>query len=217
LVRGRVVRLMLIQIQQLKAGLLKAMGSIDDLVDKNRLNVQLLASIPAFILVTYGSKLLFSFIVGLRMKRVTVLPIKNLQGEMTDCLRRMERCLLLSGSESDKNKLGDSDEADSLSNDEEGGKTAKDMAEDLEISDIATSKSTISQLSTDELGEFVLLCYSYLLLLDYATPPISYRTFDSVHRNIQELLLPHGQLSIGRQLKLLALIKAKNADLLKNV
>jgi hypothetical protein len=34
---------------------------------------------------------------------------------------------------------------------------------------------------------------------------------------MQELLLPHGQLSISRQLKLLALIKAKNADLLKNI
>mmetsp|Transcript_32274 Transcript_32274/g.95066 ORF Transcript_32274/g.95066 Transcript_32274/m.95066 type:complete len:999 (-) Transcript_32274:1283-4279(-) len=215
LVRGRVVRLMLIQVQQLKAGLLKAMGSIDDLVDKNRLNVQLLASIPAFILVTYGSKFLFSFIVGLRMKRVTVLPIKNLQGEMTDCLRRIERCLLLSGREGDK--LGNNDEDDLSSDNDEGGKTTKEMAEDLEIPDIASSKSKISQLSTDELGEFVLLCHSYLLLLDYATPPISYRTFDSVHRNMQELLLPHGQLSIGRQLKLLALIKAKNADLLKNI
>ena len=215
LVRGRVVRLMLIQIQQLKAGLLKAMGSIDDLVDKNRLNVQLLASIPAFILVTYGSKFLFSFIVGLRMKKVSVVPIKNLQGEMTDCLRRIERCLLLSGREGDA--VGTSDEDDLPSDNVEVGKTTKEMVEDLEISDTPSSKSKIPQLSTDELGEFVLLCHSYLLLLDYATPPITYRTFDSVHRNMQELLLPHGQLNVGRQLKLLGLIKAKNADLLKNV
>ena len=34
LVRGRVVRLMLVQVQQLKASLLSAMGSIDDLVDQ---------------------------------------------------------------------------------------------------------------------------------------------------------------------------------------
>ena len=217
LVRGRVVRLMLIQIQQLKAGLLKAMGSIDDLVDKNRLNVQLLASIPAFILVSYGSKLLFSFIVGLRMQRVTVLPIKNLQSEMTDCLRRIERCLLLSGREGDAVGTIRSEEIESSSENNQAGKTTKEMVEDLEVSDMASSKSKVPQLSTDELGEFVLLCHSYLLLLDYATPPISFRVFDSVHRNMQELLLPHGQLSIGRQLKLLALIKAKNADLLKNV
>lgn len=214
LVRGRVVRLMLVQVQQLKASLLSAMGSIDDLVDKNRLNVQLLASIPAFILVTFGSKLLYSFIVGLRMKRVTVLPIKNLQGEMTDCLRRIERCLLLSGRGG--NELGKGDE-DLSSDNGEGGKTAREMAEDLNIPDNTSSKNKTLQLSTDELGEFVLLCHSYLLLLDYATPPISYRTFDSVHQNMQELLLPHGQLSISRQLKLLALIKAKNADLLKNI
>ena len=215
LVRGRVVRLMLVQVQQLKASLLSAMGSIDDLVDKNRLNVQLLASIPAFILVTYGSKLLYSFIVGLRMKRVSVLPIKNLQGEMTDCLRRIERCLLLSGREG--NELGNDDEDDLSSDNDGGGKTAREMAEDLAIPDNISSKNKTLQLSTDELGEFVLLCHSYLLLLDYATPPISYRTFDSVHQNMQELLLPHGQLSISRQLKLLALIKAKNADLLKNI
>lgn len=214
LVRGRVVRLMLIQIQQLKAGLLKAMGSIDDLVDKNRLNVQLLASIPAFILITYGSKLLASFIVGLRMKRVTPLPMRNLQQEMSDSLRRIERCLLLSGRDDD---LHDS-EADGLASEDEGGKrSAKELKDDLDMPDaIRSAKYKAPQLSTDELGEFILLCHSYLLLLDYATPPISYRTFDSVHRDMQEMLLQE-QLSVGRQLKLLGLITKKNAELLKNV
>jgi len=216
LVRGRVVRLMLIQIQQLKAGLLKAMGSIDDLVDKNRLNVQLLASIPAFILITYGSKLLASFIVGLRMKRVTPLPMRNLQEEMSDCLRRIERCLLLSGRDDD---LHDS-ETDGLESEDEGGKrsaTSKELKDDLDMPDaIRSAKYEAPQLSSDELGEFILLCHSYLLLLDYATPPISYRTFDAVHRDMQELLL-QGQLSVSRQLQLLGLITKKNAELLKNV
>lgn len=48
---GQMVRLLLIQIQQLKTDLLVAMGTIDDLVDANRLNVQLLASIPSVLLV----------------------------------------------------------------------------------------------------------------------------------------------------------------------
>ena len=49
--RGQMVRLLLIQIQQLKTDLLVAMGTIDDLVDANRLNVQLLASILLVLLV----------------------------------------------------------------------------------------------------------------------------------------------------------------------
>ena len=47
ILRGNVAQLMLIQIQQLKADLLQAMDQIDTLVDANRLNVQLVASIPA--------------------------------------------------------------------------------------------------------------------------------------------------------------------------
>ena len=53
LFRGGMVRLLLIQVQQLKTGMLQAMGSIDHLMDANRLNVQLLTAIPAFLLVTF--------------------------------------------------------------------------------------------------------------------------------------------------------------------
>jgi nuclear-control-of-ATPase protein 2 len=42
--RGRLIRLLLVQIQQLKAGLLSALASIDILVAANRLNIQLLTA-----------------------------------------------------------------------------------------------------------------------------------------------------------------------------
>ena len=68
LLRGRVAQLMLIQIQQLKADLLQAMDQIDNLVDANRLNVQLVASIPAFLILLYGTRALFLFVSSARMK-----------------------------------------------------------------------------------------------------------------------------------------------------
>lgn len=61
LLRGNTAQLMLIQIQQLKADLLQAMDTIDSLVDSNRLNVQLLASIPALLILFYGTRTLFLF------------------------------------------------------------------------------------------------------------------------------------------------------------
>ena len=57
---GKLVRLMLIQVQLLKTEGLRAMGAIDDLVDANRLNVQLLASVPAVVLVLGGYPALFN-------------------------------------------------------------------------------------------------------------------------------------------------------------
>ncbi len=59
---------MLIQIQQLKADLLQAMDDIDSLVDTNRLNVQLLAFIPAGLTLLFGSHALFLFWINIRIK-----------------------------------------------------------------------------------------------------------------------------------------------------
>ena len=44
---GRMLRLMLLQMQFMKRELLKAMGALDEVVDANRLNAQLLAVLPA--------------------------------------------------------------------------------------------------------------------------------------------------------------------------
>ena len=68
--RGNMVRLLLIQIQQLKTDLLIAMGTIDDLVDANRLNVQLLASIPSVLLVVLGTRLFFIILYSFKSKDI---------------------------------------------------------------------------------------------------------------------------------------------------
>lgn len=49
LMRGRLVQLLLVQVQQLKVGLLSALDTIDVLLQGNRINLQVLAAIPAFV------------------------------------------------------------------------------------------------------------------------------------------------------------------------
>ena len=94
-VRGHIVRLLLVQVQILKTSLFDAMESIDHLVDANRLNVQLLASIPAFLLIRWGSILFFTSVFRFRSRDLR--PTRDVLTEMSDYLSRMERCLLLSG------------------------------------------------------------------------------------------------------------------------
>eukprot|EP00984_Skeletonema_dohrnii_P015840 scaffold6939_cov117-Skeletonema_dohrnii-CCMP3373.AAC.3 len=94
IVRGKVAQLMLIQIQQLKADLLQAMDTIDVLVDANRLNVQLIAGIPALLIVIYGTRAAFLFWSNIRMKNFR-LP-HDVHSEMSDYLKKVEECLVLS-------------------------------------------------------------------------------------------------------------------------
>lgn len=94
IVRGKVAQLMLIQIQQLKADLLQAMDTIDSLVDANRLNVQLVAGIPALLIVIYGTRAAYLFWSNIRMKNFR-LP-HDVHSEMSDYLKKAEECLVLS-------------------------------------------------------------------------------------------------------------------------
>ncbi len=97
--RGDMVRLLLIQVQQMKTGMLQAMGSIDDLMDSNRLNVQLLAVVPAILIVTLGTRLFLSAMYSLRSRNLV--GISNAKTELGDLLMKMERDLLLAGHEHD--------------------------------------------------------------------------------------------------------------------
>ena len=94
IVRGKVAQLMLIQIQQLKADLLQAMDTIDVLVDANRLNVQLIAGVPALLIVIYGTRAALLFWSNIRMKNFR-LP-HDVHSEMSDYLKKAEECLVLS-------------------------------------------------------------------------------------------------------------------------
>jgi nuclear-control-of-ATPase protein 2 len=190
LARGNIIRLLLIQIQQLKADMLLAMDSIDDLVASNRLNVQLLAGIPAFLIVTYGLKVVLRWMYFFRTQDIR--PINGVHGEMTDYLDKIERSLLLA------NREDESSEKQSRGSD--SGSQPNELS------------SQPLFLPTRDLGEIVVMIHSYLVLLDYCSPPFPSSACDSIHKSIQYLLVP-GKLSIQRQLDLLRLVKSKHAAL----
>lgn len=90
---GRLVRLMLIQVQQLKVGMLDAAETIDVLFQANRFNIQLLAIIPAIVIVVVGSKFLSRFLFTVRVKDLR--PMSSVHAEMTEYLNELESILLL--------------------------------------------------------------------------------------------------------------------------
>lgn len=191
IIKGRVPQLMLIQIQQLKADLLQAMDQIDNLVDANRLNVQLVASIPALLIIIFGTRALFLFWSNIRMKDFR-LP-RTVHAEMSDYLKRVEECLVLSNYQEDT----------IMSATTVGG------------TDVARSTKPGSCLRPKELGQLLLLLHSYLNLLDYMSPPFPGKTCASIHQSVQNLLM-QGQMSTSRQLGLLKVIQSKHEDLIKS-
>lgn len=183
LFRGDMVRLLLVQVQQLKVGSLLAMGSMDQLMDSNRLNVQLLATIPAFLLVTFGTRFLYWAMFSVRSKELIV-GFADAKAEMGDLLRKMERCLLLASHKKDNFAIL-SDLNDT---------TKKEVAESISSAPVI--------LQPHELGEFVLHMHSYLTILDYCSPPFPAKGCDAIHTSMQDLLI-QGQLSTKRQIALL--------------
>lgn len=179
---GSMVRLLLIQVQQVKAGMLEAMRSIDDLVDSNRLNVQLLAIVPAYLLVSLGTKLFFTALYSLRSREFVGLP--DAHSEMSEILSTMERCLLLASRSEDR---GESRKID-------------DTGTSKEESDVESTNNVY--LQPKELGNFVLLMHSYLVILDYCCPPFASKACDSIHAGMQDLLL-QGQVITRQQIALL--------------
>jgi nuclear-control-of-ATPase protein 2 len=90
---GRLPRLLLVQVQQLKAGLLHALDGIDALVAANRLNVQLLAGIPAVLIITLGIRFVLRSIYTFRLKAIR--SVRDVHSEMSDYLDEMEKCILV--------------------------------------------------------------------------------------------------------------------------
>lgn len=96
LIRGKLLRLLLIQMQVVKTQLLKAMGAIDDLVDANRLNMQILASVPAVVLFGVGWRFLHTLFWLLRTRSGR--SMRQVHAQMGRSLEQLERCLVLAGS-----------------------------------------------------------------------------------------------------------------------
>jgi hypothetical protein len=112
---------------------------------------------------------------------------------MTEYLDRSERLLLLSNRESDNNLLLDSSRS---------------------TTPTTSSSNQFSFLQPPDLGELVVLMHSYLVMIDYASPPFAKKACDSILDTVQDLFT-QGELSIARQLEILRLIKSKHVDLLK--
>jgi nuclear-control-of-ATPase protein 2 len=93
LARGGLVRLLLVQVQQLKVGLLSALDTIDVLLKGNQIHFQLLAAIPAVIFATYGTRFVLRFIYSIRSKDFR--PITAAHSKMAGYLSHMERVILL--------------------------------------------------------------------------------------------------------------------------
>ena len=75
-------------------------------------------------------------------------------------------------------------------------------------------------LEDDQLGEFTLTMYNYLVLLDYANPPFPSWQCDSIHRSMQEFLGATGsfkRLSINDQIRMIDQIKRKHMELAKHL
>ena len=187
--RGKISQLLLIQIQQLKTDLLQAMDTIDSLVDANRLNVQLVAAIPAVLILFFGTRALFVFWSNIRMQDFR-LP-RDVHAEMSDYLKKIEECLVLSNYQ-----------LDSPMKAEEG------FGGPIARSDVC--------LKPKDMGQLLLLLHSYLNLLDYMSPPFPNKQCDSIHQSVQNMLM-QGQMSTSRQLELLKVIQSKHSDLLKSL
>jgi nuclear-control-of-ATPase protein 2 len=195
ILRGKVAQLMLIQIQQLKSDLLQAMESIDNLIDANRLNVQLVATIPAVLIIFFGTRLLFVFWSNIRRQDFR-LP-RDVHAEMSDYLKKVEECLVLSNSQLD------------------GPTSSSTTALEGAGRGPAAPRAEVSCLGPKEMGQLLLLLHSYLNLLDFMSPPFPGKACDSIHQSVQNLLM-QGNMSASRQLGLVKLIQTKHDDLLRS-
>ena len=93
LARGRLVRLLLIQVQQLKVGLLSALDTIDVLMKGNQIHFQILAAIPAVFLAMFGTRFVVRFVYSIRAKDLR--PVAVAHANMASYLSQIERLVLL--------------------------------------------------------------------------------------------------------------------------
>jgi nuclear-control-of-ATPase protein 2 len=190
LMRGRLVQLLLVQVQQLKVGLLSALDTIDVLLQGNRIHFQVLAAIPAIVIATYGTRYFLWGLYNIRAKDIR--PVTVVHGEMTRYLTNMENIFLLSDSVRLEN------------HDREGG----------------SSVHWETQLQPAELGELILNMHRYLILLDFSSPPFRPRDCDDIQQSMLRFLGTTGtlkRLGNDRQLEWLGRIKKKHQDLVKKL
>ena len=104
---GTMVRLLLVQVQQLKVGMLSALDTIDVLIQGNRIHFQILAAIPAVWAITFGARLFVRALYNIRAKDLR--PVSAVHADMALIIDRMEILLLRAASDVDSSSLTDSE------------------------------------------------------------------------------------------------------------
>ena len=193
---GHLLRLLLIQVQQIKVGMLNAVGDIDVLLSANKLNVRVLATIPALLLITMGTRFFVRNLYNLRSRDLR--PISRVHDEMTEHLHRMQSILLLSDA-------------------------SKDADNSKPPTHKGAASSSFKTVGSAELGELALKMHCYLVLLDFCSPqPFPKSQCDAIHRSMQEIFTslqreqmePNG-VSIERPMALIEIVLKKHQDLQK--
>ena len=204
---NRLVKLILIQVQQLKVGMLHAADTVDVLLQANRFNIQLLAVIPAIVIVTVGTKVFFRFLFTLRVKDIR--PISSVHAEMTEYLNQLESVLLLAERKGPTQPHYNSN--------------LKHHSRVVAAAAAVGGGGTITKqvLTHRELGEFVSILYDYLVLLDYSSPtPFPSWQCDAIHQSVVEFLGNQGsfsRLGLEDHYQLIEQIKRKHEQLEKHL
>ena len=117
---------------------------------------------------------------------------RTVHAEMSDYLKRVEECLVLSNYQND----------------------ASASTTDFDRVDVHSTKAEAC-LRPKEMGQLLLILHSYLNLLDYMSPPFPGKICDSIHLSMQNLLM-QGEMSTSRQLGLLKVIQSKHDELIRS-
>lgn len=91
---GQVVRLLLLQLQQLKVGLLSAMDIIDTVIIKgNRIHLQIIAAVPALWIIVVLARFIFRYMHNVRV--MDLRPVREIHKEMGHCLDQIRGAILM--------------------------------------------------------------------------------------------------------------------------
>jgi nuclear-control-of-ATPase protein 2 len=160
LARGRMVKLLLVQVQQLKVGVLSALDTIDVLLKGNQIHFQFLAAIPAVIIATFGTRFFLRFLYSIRSKDLR--PVTVAHANMASYLSHVERLILL---------------AEPVAAIETSSSSSSQKA-----------ASARHRLPHATLGEVSLYMYRYLTLLEFSSPLFPASATEQIHMSLQGLL-----------------------------
>mmetsp|Transcript_77207 Transcript_77207/g.221936 ORF Transcript_77207/g.221936 Transcript_77207/m.221936 type:complete len:202 (+) Transcript_77207:976-1581(+) len=182
---------------------LKAFGAIDEMVDENKLNSQILAAVPAFMLVYLTSRVGFSVVFFFRSRKIS--DSRTVYSRCTEYLADMER-LLITG---------------------HGDATAitaptKDAVVDANASLVSAGAGqwTTGFVGVDAMGELILLMHKFTTLLEKAyfhVPLLSSRHAAQDNRRFLRRLLAQGELSTTQQLQMLQIAATKHRELVSGM